>query len=376
MPAKNKIVLLRGIVRNIIFATNIIAILLLFSSFLSWRVSPLKTNLFSYLGIAFGFVLLINVAYLFFWILFKKWKLALVSLVSLVLCHNPITTFFPLNLFPEKPPKNSLKILTYNVEGFINENKIEDARHPILDYIVETDADIVCLQEYLVSKTGQSIRSQRDVNRILNKYPYHSSTALEASGKYHIYGLACFSKYPIEKTQEIVFNSSFNGAAVYIINVNGKRLAVANVHLESNSITAEDKKLYGDFFQNSDQVNLEDVTTNIRTRLGKAYRMRTEQVHKVKNELSKLNVDGTIICGDFNDTPISYVYAQMKKGLNDAFASTGFGPGITYNEDFFLFRIDNIMHSPNLKSYQAKVDEVKYSDHYPLTTFLKIDEGE
>ncbi len=376
MPAKNKIVLLRGIVRNIIFATNIIAILLLFSSFLSWRVSPLKTNLFSYLGIAFGFVLLINVAYLFFWILFKKWKLALVSLVSLVLCHNPITTFFPLNLFPEKPPKNSLKILTYNVEGFINENKIEDARHPILDYIVETDADIVCLQEYLVSKTGQSIRSQRDVNRILNKYPYHSSTALEASGKYHIYGLACFSKYPIEKTQEIVFNSSFNGAAVYIINVNGKRLAVANVHLESNSITAEDKKLYGDFFQNSDQVNLEDVTTNIRTRLGKAYRMRTEQVHKVKNELSKLNVDGTIICGDFNDTPISYVYAQMKKGLNDAFASTGFGPGITYNEDFFLFRIDNIMHSPNLKSYQAKVDKVKYSDHYPLTTFLKIDEGE
>lgn len=376
MPAKNKIVLLRGIVRNIIFATNIIAILLLFSSFLSWRVSPLKTNLFSYLGIVFGFVLLINLAYLFFWILFKKWKLALVSLVSLVLCYNPIKTFFPLNIFPEKPPKNSLKILTYNVEGFINENKIEDARHPILDYIVETDADIVCLQEYLVSKTGQSIRSQRDVNRILSKYPYHSSTGLEASGKYHIYGLACFSKYPIEKTQEIVFNSSFNGAAVYIINVNGKRLAVANVHLESNSITAEDKKLYGDFFQNSDEVNLEDVTTNIRTRLGKAYRIRTNQVHKVKNELSKLCVDGTIICGDFNDTPISYVYAQMKKGLIDAFASTGFGPGITYNEDFFLFRIDNIMHSPNLKSYKAKVDKVKYSDHYPLTTFLKIDEDE
>ena len=272
MPAKNKIVVFRGVVRNIIFATNIIAILLLFSSFLSWRVSPLKTNLFSYIGIAFALIFFLNVMYLFLWITFKKWKLAFISLVSLILCHKPITTFFPMNLFSEKVPENSLKILTYNVEGFINENKKDDKEHPILDYIVQTDADIVCLQEYLVSKTGQSIKSQRDVNRILNKYPYHSSTALEASGKYHIFGLACFSKYPIEKTQEIVFNSSFNGAAVYTINVNGKKLAVANVHLESNNISAEDKKLYGDFIQNSDEVKLDDITSNIRSRLGKAHR--------------------------------------------------------------------------------------------------------
>ena len=95
-----------------------------------------------------------------------------------------------MNIFPEKVPENCLKVLTYNVEGFANENRKEAREHPILDYIVETDADIVCLQEYLVSKTGQSIRSQRDVNRILNKYPYHAVTALEASGRYHIYGLA------------------------------------------------------------------------------------------------------------------------------------------------------------------------------------------
>ena len=100
--------------------------------------------------------------------------------------------------------------------------------------------------------------------------------------------------------------------------------------------------------------------------------MRTEQVLKVKNYLSELNVDGTIICGDFNDTPISYVYAQMKNGMEDAYANTGFGPGITYHKDFFWFRIDNIMHSPNLKAYRAKVDKVAYTDHYPMTTFLEL----
>jgi len=136
------------------------------------------------------------------------------------------------------------------------------------DYIAATDADIVCLQEYLVSKTGHSLISQRDVNRILNKYPYRSVTGLESSGKYHTFGLACFSKYPIERTHEIVFESSYNGAAVYTININGDRYSIANVHLESNSIKPEDKKLYSDFLQNTDPVRLDQVTSNIRNRLG------------------------------------------------------------------------------------------------------------
>ena len=372
MPAKNKKIKFRDALKYIIFATNIVVIVLLFSSFLSWSISPLKTNFFSYIGLGFGVVLLLNVLYLILWVAFKKWKLAFVSFIALVLCYKPITTFFPMHIYSEKVPENSIKVLTYNVEGFINENKKDAADNPILDYIAQTDADIVCLQEYLVSKTGQSMKTQRDVNRILNKYPYRSVTALESSGTYHIYGLACFSKYPIEKTHEIVFNSSFNGAAVYTIDIKGEKYAVANVHLESNRITAEDKRLYSSFLQNNEKVNLEKVTSNIRSRLGRAYRVRAEQVAKVKNYLSELNAEKIIICADFNDTPISYAYAQMKTDMADAFASTGFGPGITYHKDFFWFRIDYILHSPNLKAYKAKVDNVTYSDHYPLTTFLNV----
>jgi len=61
----------------------------------------------------------------------------------------------------------------------------------------------------------------------------------------------------------------------------------------------------------------------------------------------------------------------LKGDLVDAYASTGFGPGITYHEDFFLFRIDYIMHSKNMKAYRTKVDKVTYSDHYPVYTFLE-----
>ncbi|WP_418894276.1 endonuclease/exonuclease/phosphatase family protein [Limibacterium fermenti] len=372
MPAKNKKIRFFGSLKWIIFATHIVAMLLLFCSLLSWRVSPLKTNFFSYIGIAFGGILLVNIAYVIFWIVFSKWKFVLIGIVSLVLCYQPFATFFPMHLFPPSAPKDAIKILTYNVEGFPGERDKKTNEHPILDYIAATDADIVCLQEYLVSKTGQSIISQQDVNRILNKYPYRSVTGLESSGKYHLYGLACFSKFPIENAHEVHFESSFNGAVVYTIDIEGQKYTVANVHLESNSIRAEDKKLYSDFLQNSDSVKLEEVTTNIRSRLGAAYRQRVGQVQKVKNYIATQKTKGTIVCGDFNDTPISYAYSQMKKGLEDAYASTGFGPGITYHEDFFLFRIDYILHSKDIKAYRTKVDKVTYSDHYPLRSHLQL----
>ncbi|MDD4159137.1 MAG: endonuclease/exonuclease/phosphatase family protein [Proteiniphilum sp.] len=371
MRARSKKQPFRDLVKWIIFATNLVAILLLFTSFLSWRVSPLKTNLFSYIGLGFGLILLLNVAYLVLWIFFSKWKLALISLAALLICYKPATTFFPLHLFPVKEPHGSIGVLTYNVQGFPEERDKSSSRHPILEYIAATDADIVCMQEYLVSKTGQSIFSQRDVNRLLNKYPYRSVTGLESSGKYHIFGLACFSKHPIEKTHEIVFDSSYNGAAVYTINIEGKRYTVANVHLESNSIMAEDKKLYSDFLQNSDSVRLEQVTSNIRSRLGSAYRMRARQVEQVKKYIETQDNEATIICGDFNDTPISYAYSRMRKGLKDAYVATAFGPGITYHEDLFLFRIDHILHSEQLKAFRTEVDKVPYSDHYPLRTYLK-----
>lgn len=362
-------------VKWIIFATNIVAIVLLFTSFLSWRVSPLKTNLFSYTGLGFGFIFLLNAGYLLFWIIFSKWKLALVSLAAILLCHKPVTTFFPMHLFPEKRPRETIEVLTYNVQGFPDERRKDSSEQPILDYIAHMDADIVCLQEYLVSKTGQSIFSQQDVNRILNKYPHRSVTSLESSGKYHIFGLACFSKYPIRETHEVVFESSYNGAAVYTIDIRGKEYTVANVHLESNSINAEDKKLYSDFLQNSDSVKLEQVTSNIRTRLGGAYRMRAQQVEKVKRYIQTRESEGTIVCGDFNDTPISYSYHRMRRGLNDAYVSTAFGPGITYHQDLFLFRIDYIMYSDPIRAFETKVDRLSYSDHYPLRTYLLLDEA-
>lgn len=343
---------------------------LLLSSFLAWKISPLKTNLFSYIGLGFGAILFINILYLILWIVTKKWWLALFSFLSLLICAKPITTFFPLNVSKKEIPENSIKVLTYNVKFFENESKKECKKHPLLDYIAETDADIICLQEYFVSQTGQAFITQSTINKILNKYPYKAITPLAFSDKYRTLGLAVFSKYPIEKKKDIIFEKSNNGAAIYTINIEGEKFTIANVHLESNQITAADKRLYSQYIQSDGEVKLEDVTTNIRKRLGRAYRKRADQTQLIKRTIAKTESENIIICGDFNDTPISYAYNKLKDGLVDAYVSNNFGPGITYHEDFFLFRIDYILHSKNLKATQTRIDKVKYSDHYPLVTHI------
>ena len=60
------------------------------------------------------------------------------------------------------------------------------------------------------------------------------------------------------------------------------------------------------------------------------------------------------------------------KGLEDAWVNNANGLGITYHEHFFLFRIDYILHSPSIKTYQTQVDKVSHSDHYPLWTYFQL----
>ena len=361
--------MIRKLIKLLFITISILSIILLLLSPLAWYVSPYRTAIFSFIGLAFPVILTSNVLCLILWLVLKKRKAALIIGIALILCYKPITILFPLNFNTQRVPEKSLKVLTYNVMGFMRESKKESA-HPLLEYIAKTDADIVCLQEYMISKTGKSLLTQRDVNKILKNYPYRSITGLEYSGKYHTYGLACFSKYPITNTHEFTFKSSYNGAAIYTLDVNGETYLVSNNHLESNKISSSDKKLYSNFLTTRDYPTAVEVGSNIKRRMGRGYTKRGSQAQQVSDYINEQEYDKLIVCGDFNDMPISYAYKRMKGNLADSYASTGFGPGITYHEHLFLFRIDYILHSKNLKAYKTTVDRVNFSDHYPVLTYL------
>ena len=184
-------------------------------------------------------------------------------------------------------------------------------------------------------------------------------------------GLAIFSKYPIKKATPIEFKKGYMTSVAYLLDIDGKPFTVINNHLESNRLSLEDRAFYDEMIRHFDSSGIAKAKATLMQKLSDAYRVRSKQAELVAGVIEKTNTP-VIVCGDFNDTPISYSYKTIRGNLTDAFQNSGLGPGITDHENKFLFRIDHIFHSNSIKSYEAKVDKVKYSDHYPVNVYLDL----
>ena len=364
-------------VKYVIFATNLIALCLLFFSTKAQTIPPSQYIIFSYLGMGFPLLLILNIIYLLIWIIFLRWKYVIVSLLGMACSYNAISTYVPMHSPDKSIPDHCIKFLTYNVRGF-NWLTGDGARsNPILEYIANSGADIICMQEFAVEekKNKDKLISLDEFDDIMADYPYRTVIRLGDTDDSCIYGLACYSKFPIMKVARVPIVSAFNGSAMYEIKIGRKSLTIVNNHLESNRITAEDKQLFKDLVVNKNRDKLDAVAYSIQQRLGPAFRTREQQANIIASciEQQRNETHGMIVCGDFNDPPISYSYSTIKGNMLDSFKNTGRGMGITYHENGFLFRIDYIMHTHNIDSFNSYVDNVDYSDHYPLYSYLQVE---
>jgi endonuclease/exonuclease/phosphatase family metal-dependent hydrolase len=367
---------LKGFFQTIIRVLNAMALLVLLLAAYSDSVSPYRfMSLFSYLGMFFPFIFVANFLVFLFWLFSRKWKLALLSLCIFVACAGSIHTYFPLHRKTEIIPKNCIKILTYNVMRFDN---IKDHRpgrpNKILQYIQESNADIVCIQEYGASKKNDKYLTQSEIMKAMRKYPYNHIQDLRYPYAGEIYGLAIFSKFPILSTYKAPFESEYNGSFVTELDIQGKKVTLINNHLESNKLSEEERTGYYQITQAQELGSRSlDVFTQMMTkRLTPAYKIRALQAQAISKIVNENKNPYIIVCGDFNDTPISYARQKIKGNLRDAFVDSGCGLGITYNKYRFLFRIDYILHSENIKSYNCTVGSLKNSDHYPVWCYLKL----
>ena len=80
-----------------------------------------------------------------------------------------------------------------------------------------------------------------------------------------------------------------------------------------------------------------------------------------------------IVCGDFNDTPVSYAYRQVRGNLKDAFVESGWGISNTYNGVLPSIRIDYILFDQKIKAVNYNRDKVIFSDHFPVHCQLNLE---
>jgi len=344
--------------------------LLIIVSF-SDSVSPNKIIFFPFLGLLFPFVTVIYLCFLIYWLIMRKWTMFFIIFCSLLICWKPIAHYLPIHPYPiDVSGKNIIKILTYNVMAFGYQDHTAEKPNPIIQYIADSGADIVCLQEYMVG-TMPDYLTQEKVERALYMYPYHITVPLVRKNRFTI-GMAIYSKYPILNSRKIRYDSTFNGSVIHELDIQGKKLFVVNNHLESFKLTMEDRTKYSDFFKNMNMESFDDLKEAVQKKISTAYLIRAEQAEIVAEEIEQHNGDYLLVCGDFNDTPISYAYQVVKGSLVDAFAASGNGLGVTYNQNYYWFRIDHILHSPNIQAYNAKVDTISISDHYPMWCYLEM----
>ena len=361
MPSK-----IKSTIYKVVLAANILAIIMLLLVGNVDSLHPVDHPWLANFGLGFPIVLAINLIFLVLWIVIRPKNIWL-PVLGLLICYVPIRKYTPFNIKKE-PPVRSLKVLSYNVFMFAVWDFESEAHNPIVDYIVKSKADIVCLQE------TDAYGKQRDyIYKTLEKtYPYHDFVSMTEQGYQH---MMLLSRYPIIKKERIKYKSEGNISYAYIINYNNQEVLVVNNHFESNHLSEADKQGYKNIVRSPfGGNNTKKESERILDKLGEAAIIRAPQVEAVAAYVKKYldKKIPVILCGDFNDNPISYAHKTIANCLDDAYIKSGNGPGISYNRRGMYVRIDNIFCSNDFEAYGAKVDDkISSSDHYPIYAWLK-----
>ena len=122
-------------------ATVIVMLLVGYSD----HLNPTDHPMLSTVGMVFPFFLLMNMAFLFFWLVFK-WTRAWIPFVGFILAYVPICIYMPLHTTQEVP-EGAIKLISYNVCSYGGNYKYENGFETVRDYLKEQQPDIVCVQE-------------------------------------------------------------------------------------------------------------------------------------------------------------------------------------------------------------------------------------
>lgn len=351
---------IRKILHSFILTTNFgLVIALLLCGFIH-LVKPVNTSIGTFISFAYTPILALNILFIFYWaVRLKLWFL--LSLSGILLTWSTAISWVPINMQKSAAQDKELKVLTFNVEFFEHVEKgPEQEVHPIVQFLKESDVDLICLQEagpVFVQKMNQ----KSAVKEALKVYKYVASGYQE-----NRYSVVLLSKYPILDFGRIQYESQSNSSFWYDVVWKNDTIRVINNHLESNKLNKSEKGQYSDLIKKRETEKITEVAELLGSKVGNATVLRANQADSVSAFIQRSENKKILVCGDFNDVPGSYTYRTIREGLKDAWVERGTGWGHTFHDHFFLFRIDYILNHPAFSCTEIKRVKVDYSDHYPL----------
>jgi len=362
--------IIKTITVHLFTGANVAALLLLWLCCLASYVSPEAFPRISLLPLLFPAFLLLNLLFIIFWLIFKV-KRVWLPIAGMALCFSFIRDYIPINpsflqtSVTVDEPQSTLRILSYNTRCFGGSNSTdEEGRNLVVEYVAATDADIICLQEASGSK-------RNDLDKRMQELGFES---------YNHKGQAIYSRLHIIKTDTLCYPTRSNAGIQALLFDGQDTILFINNHFESNQLSDLIKDDYRDVIGNRARNAYEkEIRDTIRKELApminqltKAAPLRAAQADSVQHIIQRWLPRPVIVCGDFNDTPVSYTLRILTRDLQSAFRQSGNGLGYTFHEKGFPVRIDHILFSPDhWQSRHTRVDNtISASDHYPILTEL------
>lgn len=349
---------------------TVLCLLALIFAYLSPYVHPETFWMIPFFGLAYPITISCTLILLVIWAIARsRWFFVVLFFILLGGKLHFRMISMPFGIENTTSPRK-IKILSYNVRLFdvynVFSSKDYSNRDSIFQFLSKEQADIVCLQEFYYQDNPTKFPTKDTLHALL-KAPYlHDRMSFNKRFK-NYFGVAMYSKYPMITRGHIDFDDSIknsNNFCIFADIVKGKdTIRVYNTHFQSIKFQEDDYAIFGE-----DEIGGKNKSSfrNLFKKLYSAYKKRVYQAEKVIEHMQQ-SPHPVIICGDFNDTPMSYTYNLFYSKYVDAFRHSSSGLGVTYAGRVPAGRIDYMFHSDLLNSSNFKIQKQVFSDHKAIT---------
>jgi len=336
---------------------NAAVVLLLWASCAVTYLHPSMFPRAGLLGLCFPAFLAVDIAFVVFWLVFK-YKRVWLPLLGVAACWSFVRDYIPVNI-PSPSPKGTLNVITYNTHNYGgNLAKEEDGSNAVINYLAGSGADIICLQEAKMSGAHKTT--------YINQMKDRGYSFCEGRDE------VVFSRLPVIESDTLHYPNHGSSGMRALLKYGQDTILLVNYHFESDKMTPQIKAAYRQALENPENDSARQDFKPVIRLLTEAAPYRAGQADSICALIERYPQYPAIVCGDFNDTPISYTHRVLTRKLKSAFRQSGNGVGFTFQEHGFPVRIDNILYTDSVwRSFATRVEtKIDYSDHYPVVTHL------